>query len=194
MWGGDRAINGLTTSSAPEGRPLGRPLKLRARDIEDMDVIASCVQDALVPLRDICWMKREKRLILVLNRFMWEIAQPDAAAAASGTSGDGQADGDDASFEDAEARPTHWRSNATLVFDKVKRVQACNIDPKQRDQFLNLLTIATEPKRITLIFSDDARLRIEVSEIRCHLSDVGEPWPSWSVPRHEAAEATKSSS
>lgn len=151
-----------------------------------MDVIASCVQDALVPLRDISWMKRDRRLILVLNRFMWEQAQSDVPGTDEGltpATPDGSAG--DASFEDAEARATHWRSNATLVFDKVKRVQTCGIDPKDRDQFLNLLTIASEPKRITLIFSAEARLRLEISEIRCHLSDVGEPWPSWSVPRHE---------
>ena len=187
MWGGDRTINSLTPTSGSDGTPPLRPLKLRARDVADMDVIASCVQDALVPLRDVCWVKRDKRLILVLNRFMWENAQPATLAGGSPLSPDAQAAEADASFADAEARPVHWRSNATLVFDKVKRVQAFRIDPKQRDQFLNLLTIASEPKRITLIFSDDARLRIEVSEIRCHLSDVGEPWPSWSVPSHEEA-------
>lgn len=167
---------------ASEDSLVPRGLKLRGRDVEDMDIIASCLQDALVPLRDIRWLKREKRLVLVVNRFMWERSSPDAVALPAV-----EADEGDASFEDAEARPTHWRSNATLIFDKVRRVQAYRIDLNQRDQFLNLLTIASEPKRITLIFSDDARLRIEVSEVRCHLSDVGEPWPSWSVPRHEEA-------
>ena len=175
------------TSESPAPTPS---LKLRARDVEDMDVIASCVQDGLVPLRDISWMKREKRLILVLNRFMWEQTPGSAAGAEEPVAPAAQGSGTgDASFEDAEARATHWRSNAMLVFDKVKRVQTCGVDPKDRDQFLNLLTIASEPKRITLIFSDEARLRLEISEIRCHLSDVGEPWPSWSVPRHEAAAA-----
>src|SRR5690606_41903525 len=128
------------------------------------------------------WVAREQRLVPGGDRLMGERSRPDAGGLPAV-----EADEGDAGFEDAEARPTPWRSNATLIFDKVRRVQAYRIDLNQRDQFLNLLTIASEPKRITLIFSDDARLRIEVSEIRCHLSDVGEPWPSWSVPRHEEA-------
>ena len=46
------------------------PLKLRARDLEDMAVIASVLQDALVPLRDVAFLKREKRFVMVVNRFM----------------------------------------------------------------------------------------------------------------------------
>lgn len=161
------------------------PLKLRAREIADMDVIAAVLQDALVPLRDVAWLKREKRFVLVVNRFMWERAEPgepepgppEATAA------------DDASFEDAEARPTRWRCNAALVIEKIRAVQTRGVDLTARDQFLNLLTIASEPKRITLYFSEGARLRLEVSEIRCHLTDLGEPWPTWSLPQHEEAGA-----
>lgn len=179
------------------------PLKLRAHDAADMDVIAACVQDALVPLRDIRWMKREKRFVMVLNRFLWERAGKDALETDVGSNGDGAAQarpgsgepgadesGDDASFEDADARPVHWRSNAALVFDKVRRVQALGVDLTARNQFLNLLTIASEPKCITLHFSDHARIRLELADIRCHLTDLGEPWPTWSVPEHrDAAES-----
>lgn len=183
-------------------------MKLRAHDVADMDVIAACVQDALVPLRDIRWMKREKRFVMVLNRFLWERAGKDALEAevrsegddsAQATPGAGEpgadqsssdAPGGDASFEDADARPINWRSNAALVFDKVRRVQALGVDLTARDQFLNLLTIASEPKCITLHFSDHARIRLEMADIRCHLTDLGEPWPTWSVPEHrEAAES-----
>ncbi len=173
-----------------------------------MDVIAACVQDALVPLRDVRWMKREKRFVMVLNRFLWERAGKDALESESRSEGDGPAQakpgsgepgadasggdelGGDASFEDADARPVNWRSNAALVFDKVRRVQALGVDLTARDQFLNLLTIASEPKCITLHFSDHARIRLEMADIRCHLTDLGEPWPTWSVPEHrEAAES-----
>ncbi|HLS67766.1 MAG TPA: DUF2948 family protein [Kiloniellales bacterium] len=163
-------------------------LKLRGRDVEDMDIIASCLQDALVPLRDIRWLKREKRLVLVANRFMWECVGAGAGPADPSSPVQPQAEEGDASFEDAEARRPHWRTNATLIFDKIKSVKSSGIDTGTRDQFLNLLTIASEPKRITLVFSDEGRLRLEVSEIRCHLSDVGEPWPSWSLPQHEDGE------
>lgn len=155
-----------------------------------MDVIAAVLQDALVPLRDVAWLKREKRFVLVANRFMWE--QGEAGEPEPGPeAGDQEEAGgvDDASFEDAEARPTRWRCNAALVVEKVRAVRTQGVDLGARDQFLNLLTIASEPKRITLYFSEGARLRLDVSEIRCHLTDLGEPWPTWSVPQHEEAEA-----
>lgn len=159
-------------------------LKLRARDVADMDVIAACLQDALVPLRDLCWLKREKRFVLVANRFLWEQAEGEATAAEPAPEAE-----DDARFEDAEARPLRWRCNAAVIFDKVRAVRVQGVDLAARDQFLNLLTIASEPKRITLHFSDQARLRLEVAEIRCHLTDLGEPWPTWAVPQHETADA-----
>lgn len=185
-----------------EGAPPA-PLKLRAHGVADMDVIAACVQDALVPLRDIRWMKREKRFVMVLNRFLWERAGKAALDVDGGAEGTAQTQSQgesgadaaggaagDASFEDADPRPVNWRSNAALVFDKVRRVQTQGVDLTARDQFLNLLTIASEPKCITLHFSEGARIRLDLADIRCHLTDLGEPWPTWSVPEHrEAAEA-----
>jgi len=165
------------------------PLKLRARDVADMDVIAAVLQDALVPLRDLAWLKREKRFVLVANRFMWEQGEAGGPEPEAGGREEAEGDDDDARFEDAEARTTRWRCNAALVVERVRAVRTQGVDLGARDQFLNLLTIASEPKRITLYFSEGARLRLDVSEIRCHLTDLGEPWPTWSVPRHEEAEA-----
>ena len=50
-------------------------LKLRARDPEDLRVLSACLQDALVPLADIAYLKPEQRFVLVVNRFMWESAK-----------------------------------------------------------------------------------------------------------------------
>ena len=47
-------------------------LKLRAVDAEDLRVLAAVLQDALVPLGDIAYQKRQKRVVLVANRFLWE--------------------------------------------------------------------------------------------------------------------------
>ena len=52
-----------------------RPLKLRARDRGDLEVISALLQDALVPLVDVSYLPREKRLVLVANRFRWPEAE-----------------------------------------------------------------------------------------------------------------------
>jgi hypothetical protein len=48
------------------------PLKLRAEDAEDLDVVSACLQDAIVPLSDMEFLAGEKRFVLVANRFRWE--------------------------------------------------------------------------------------------------------------------------
>jgi hypothetical protein len=75
------------------------PLKLRARDLEDMAVIASVLQDALVPLRDVAFLKREKRFVMVVNRFRWEEKTGQSVAATAAPSGS------DARFEDGPDAP-----------------------------------------------------------------------------------------
>jgi hypothetical protein len=154
------------------------PLKLRARDLEDMAVIASVLQDALVPLRDVAFLKREKRFVMVVNRFRWEEKTGQSVAATAAPSGS------DARFEDGPDAPAFERVNCGVCFDRVRGVQVRGLDLGNRAHILNLLTIQAEPRRITLVFSDDAAIRLEVAGITCHVEDLGEPWPTHWHPSH----------
>ena len=164
-------------------------LKLRARDLEDMQVIASLLQDALVPVMDVTYLKRDKRFVLVANRFDWRQAPEDAsgqaaAAGAAAVQAEGAPPKEDARFEDAEAPPPFARVNCGVCFDKVERVRFRNLRPDAKDEILNLLTVTAEPKIITLLFSDDRAIRLDVGAIRCHFEDIGEPWPTRWRPEH----------
>ena len=162
------------------------PIKLRARDAEDMAVIAAWLQDALVPVVDMAYLPREKRFVMVVNRFCWENSpagappQPVEPVAA-------EAEGD-ASFTDADDRPP-YRVNCGLCFDRVRAVKLRGFELRQKDQILNLLTIETRPREIVLHFSDDAAIRLEVGMIACHLEDLGEPWPTRWRPDHDLDQA-----
>ena len=179
-----------------------KPLKLRAHDTEDMRVVAGVLQDALVPLSDVTYLKAEKRFILVANRFRWEAgsAGPERVAPANpepavadvspavdeGLASSGEAEQDPPEVEDAsfsEEAP-YERVNCGICFDKVRNVQVRNIDMSSKDQILNLLTVASTDKAIAMHFSDGGVIRLEVSVIRCHLEDLGEPWPTSSRPHH----------
>ncbi|MGY9006559.1 MAG: DUF2948 family protein, partial [Alphaproteobacteria bacterium] len=48
------------------------PLKLRAIDSDDLDVLGAFLQDALVPVCDMQFIPDERRFVLVANRFCWE--------------------------------------------------------------------------------------------------------------------------
>ncbi|SMF83529.1 Protein of unknown function [Tistlia consotensis] len=169
-------------------------LKLRAHDATDMDVVASVLQDALVPLTEATFVRRDRRFVMVLNRFMWERveeaeleAREKAVRQPSGA-GSAEAGGDesgDAAFHEADPRPTYHRTHCGVTFDKVEAVRIRGIDQADRNQILNLLTIATEPKRIELHFSGGGRILLEVAAVRCHLEDFDEPWPTWSLPGHQ---------
>ncbi|MFQ6018737.1 MAG: DUF2948 family protein [Kiloniellaceae bacterium] len=175
---------------APERTAPGAgPLKLRARDVEDLQAMAACLQDALVPLSDVAYLKPDKRFVMVANRFRWETGA-DRAPASPRTAA---APGGDARFEASGAAagdgPRYERVNCGVCFDRVRKVRARGLELGRRDQILNLLTINAEPGAVTLIFSGGGAIRLEVSEIRCHLEDLGEPWPTHWRPAHPADDA-----
>lgn len=162
------------------------PLRLRAGDVEDLRVIAAMLQDALVPVSDMTFQRREKRFVLVANRFRWE--SRDGQSQPAQPAADGEEDAD-ASFADGEAGPLYERVNCGIRFGKVSHVKMRGLDPQQRDQILSLLTIDAEPAAITLVFADNVAIRLEVSAIDCHLEDIGEPWPTHWRPFHELDDA-----
>ena len=184
------------------------PLKLLARGREDLEIIAACLQDALVPLADVLYQKREKRFVMVANRFRWELLGPgdeaagapateptlaapalaetvgEAAGAGGADTDAGDPDSDDARFEDADAEPLYQRVNCGVRIEKVTRVRTHGVDPGEKDQILNLLTVVAEPRAVTLHFSGGGAIRIDTTETACVLEDLGEPWPTSWRPSH----------
>ena len=163
-------------------------IKLRAHDPEDMQVIAAMLQDALVPLKEVAFLQREHRFVMVANRFRWEDAPKGETAQPAPA-----LDGEDARFADAEddaPAPRFARINCGLIFDRVRKVRYRGFDLKQRDQILSLMTLEQDAGGITLVFSDQASIRLEGHGVTCHLEDLGEPWPTGARPSHEAPDGT----
>lgn len=145
------------------------PLKLRAHDAEDLAVISAMLQDALVPLGDMTFLPDDNSFILAVNRYRWE--QSDAPQ----------------------------RVHSGVRFDRVRRVQFSNIDRRNRRQFLSLMALEFLPAAetnaetgdvILLHLAGGGRIRLEVDEIFCVLSDFGEPWPTQWRPDHDLDEGS----
>lgn len=162
------------------------PLKLRARDLQDLEVLAAMLQDAIVRPADMSYQPREKRFVMMVNRFRWELPRGDGA-----TQDPEPEPREDARFEEAGKRQLFERVAAGVCFDRVRRVRTQNLDQRRRDEILSLLTVDAEPGAITLVFSGGARIRLEVSLVACHMEDLGEPWPTPWRPAHDAAAAGK---
>lgn len=158
------------------------PLKLRATDQDDLTVVATCLQDALVPIGDMTFLPEDRRFVLVANRFRWE-------AGASATDLPGETDsGADVSYDSA-AGPHFERVNCGVWFDGVKSVRTKGVDLRDRSVILELLTLRRDGGHLMMMFAGGATIQLEIDGLRCFLEDVGEPWPTRWRPAHPAGDA-----
>ena len=142
-------------------------LKFIVLDGEDLAVVSAHLQDAVLKVSDVLWRPQEKRLVLALNRFDWESAQAD--------------------------RPEYRRRRAALRFERVLSCKCRHVNPAGKDAVLNLLAVEFAPSEapsgvVTLTFSGDAALRLEVECLEAELADLGPAWTTACCPAHIEAE------
>lgn len=93
------------------------PVKFVALDRDDLEVVSTHLQDALVKVADVMWRPQEKRLVVALSRFDWLSAEgqspnSDAAARRCASSASNAASAE-TSIPPARMRcSTCWRSNS----------------------------------------------------------------------------------
>jgi hypothetical protein len=155
-------------------------LKLIARDAEDLAVVASCLQDALVPLNEMRYLGTERRFIMVLNRFRWERDGTNGKAAKSAP----RRQSVDASFEDETYPGAHQRTHSGLCIDRVLAVRSRGIDRDRPDQFLDLLTLSFTDSKLDFVFAGGGVIQLEVEALNLFLQDLGESWPTQWQPQH----------
>lgn len=153
---------------ATEGGP---PLKLRATDAGDLEVVSAALQDAIAPVADMTWEREARRFVLVVNRFKWEVAEthlPD------------------------EPAPVFWRSNCGIEIGNVTGVQVRGFTRQQSARLLALLAVEAEPDALAFTFADGGALRLKVGAIDLRLQDWGEPWPTQRRPQHRFEDTPES--
>ena len=47
-------------------------LNLLSRDVNDLMVVSSMLQDAIVSAEDMAYLEKERAFVMVVNRFQWE--------------------------------------------------------------------------------------------------------------------------
>jgi len=140
-------------------------LKLRAEDAEDLAVVSACLQDALVPVRDLAYVPEDRAFLFVANRFRWENGLSPAPG--------------EAAYE---------RTLCGITFSEVAAVSYNGFRRTEDSRILSLLAIRPEDGAVHLEFSGGATIRLEVARILCLATDLGEPWPTQWQPRHDADE------
>jgi hypothetical protein len=152
---------------APEGL-----LRLRAEDADDLAVISAVVQDALISVKDLIYDRDAQRFTLVANRFRWE-GKP-------ANSGENGIDGE-AAFE---------RTWCAVSFANVEAISYRGFRRRDDERILSLLAIrpGESASTIDLEFSGGAAVRLGVSAIKVHATDIGEAWPTAWQPDHGAGD------
>lgn len=133
---------------------MTEPVRLRAKDLEDLTVISALLQDSLVPLGDMAYIKEEQRFVMAVNRYRWE--------------------------DKAEQTRTH----ALVSFSNVTGVQSLGLDRSKLNHIHSMMSLGYADGIAFAEFSGGGRLRMEVQSLDCLLEDVGEPWPAGQEPEH----------
>jgi hypothetical protein len=147
-----------------------KPLNLGAMDGEDLAVLSSLVQDAILPVTEMTWRPGERRFGLLLNRFRWE----------------------DADAANKRGRAVE-RVQSVLVFENVLRVSTQGIDRSDPDLILSVLSVAyteteDEDGYVEITLAGDGGIRLQVEALEGVLKDVTRPYlaPSKAAPQHDA--------
>lgn len=140
-------------------------LKLIANSEDDLRVISAHLQDSIVSPLDVASLKKNRILLIQLNRFMWEDVEKGVFR-------------------------KNKRIRTVLKFDNVTSVSSKNISQKNNKRFLDFLAIESNEMpdksyEIDLIFSGDSILKIKTEVIEVTLDDQGSPWNSKAKPKHK---------
>jgi len=144
------------------------PLRLRAMDADDLQVISALVQDAVFPIAEMTWDQKRRRFALLLNRFRWEDLNPNT-----------------------KRKRDYERVQAVLVVEDVLKVSTQGLDRSEADLILSVLSLSFEPGqdgvgRLEITLAGDGAVALDVEVLEVTLQDVTRPYiaPSRSAPSH----------
>ena len=140
-------------------------LKLVGKSMEDLNTISAYLQDSIVIIKDIIYLKSNKIFIMLVNRFMWEDAEKGF-------------------FRKSK------RIKSAVRFEDVIDVKSYNINQKNKNKSLELLAIKITKNlddnyKLKFFFSGGNLITIIVENINAVLNDFGEAWNTKYTPVHK---------
>ena len=140
-------------------------LKLIGKKLEDVKVISAYLQDSIVTLKNIAFLKKNRIFVMILNRFMWE-------------------DVEKGFFR------KNKRIKSAVRFEEVIKVKSQNVNQKNKNKSLELLAIKStknidENYNIKIFFSGGSLITMIAENIDVVLNDFGETWNTKHTPVHK---------
>ncbi len=142
-----------------------RGLKLKAADDDDLEVFATVLQDAPMPLSEVTHLRDERRFAALFRRFCYEREH------------------------DRMTARDLMQVDCALVFDRVSNAAAWDVGGLGGNGLAELLTIVSENRAgrgvsVTLVFHGGGHIRLEADRVEGRLADIGEPRAADRRPRH----------
>ena len=140
-------------------------LKLLGKNQEDLEVISTYLQDSIVTVKDIVFLKKNRTFVMIANRFMWEDIEKGV-------------------FRQSK------RVRCALKFEEVLKVKSQNINQKRKDKPLEYLAIKCksnldETYETKIFFAGGSVITIITEVIEVFLNDLGRPWNAKHIPKHK---------
>ena len=140
-------------------------LKLIAKTEEDLRVVSAYLQDSIASISDIANLKKNKILLMQLNRFMWEDVEKGVFR-------------------------KNKRIRTILKFENILEVHSKNINQSKKDKFLDFLAIESNIMpdnnyEMKIIFAGDSVIRVVSEIIEVTLDDQGDAWDTKNKPKHK---------
>ena len=140
-------------------------LKLTGKNEEDLKIISAYLQDSVVIVKDIVFLKKNRTFIMILNRFMWEDLEKGV-------------------FN------KNRRIRSAIKFEEVLEVHSKNINQKNKNKALEYLAIkcslvSNNFFKIKIFFSGDSIITLISEVIEVTMNDLGKPWKVKYFPTHK---------
>ena len=140
-------------------------LKLTGKNEEDLKIISAYLQDSVVIVKDIVFLKKNRTFIMILNRFMWEDLEKGV-------------------FN------KNRRIRSAIKFEEVLEVHSKNINQKNKNKALEYLAIkcslvSNNFFKIKIFFSGDNIITLISEVIEVTMNDLGKPWKVKYFPTHK---------
>ncbi|MEM6648621.1 MAG: DUF2948 family protein [Pseudomonadota bacterium] len=141
------------------------PLALIAADEEDIEVVSSLLQDAVVKVGDMTYLPAARRFAFVANRFVWEEGQQKRFG-------------------------PFTRVRVGVHVDDVRAVRTKAVRMDAKGAVVNILNIdftrAQEGAGLfTFTLAGGGAIALEVEAINMSVRDISEPWRTQNKPNHE---------
>ncbi len=140
------------------------PLRLLARDKDDLQIISTMIQDAIADRKEMLFEKNRQTFSLLLKRFRWEDA-----------------------YDAENLQRPYERVQTVLMIRSALAVKTLGINMDDSAMSFELLSIEAHDSHLILYFAGNGEIKIDVECIDVVLSDVSRPYTakSKSKPEHQ---------